>query len=154
MLKIFVHTFYKFLRNMDIYIMENLCTSSTFNPCNIFTEMASSRNTTCGMGKSVLDYSNLNERIVEDKYVVFTITQDPKALEILDLIRENGLERLCSINVPMVMQYEVMEFFRNLRVTSNGLISIVRGKEILISNSDLRRIFRLPSEGNTSPLVY
>lgn len=83
--------------------MENSCIFSSFNPCTNFAEMASSRPPACGMGKFVINYSDLNGCIIEDKYVVFTMTQDPEALEILNLTRENRLEKLCSAHVALVM---------------------------------------------------
>lgn len=95
--------------------------------------MASSRTPVQGSSKIVVNYSDLTSRIIEDIHVVFNVTQDPEALEILDLIRDNGLESYCSAYVDMVIQFEAMEFLRNLKATSNQeLISIVRGREIYV----------------------
>lgn len=116
--------------------------------------MASSCTPAQGSEKTVVDYSDLLGRIVEDRHVIFNITQDPESLEILDLIRANGLERYCSAHMDAVMQFEAMEFLRNLKATENlELISIFRGREIYVSNADLRRVFDLPI-GRISLTIY
>lgn len=100
---------------------------------------------TYGSGKTICNYENLLKRIVEDRHVVFNVTSDPEAMEILNLIRANGLERYFSIHVDVVMQFKAMKFFRNLRViTSQELESTVKGREISIINSNLIRLFGLP----------
>lgn len=80
----------------------------------LITEMATP---TYGSGKTIVNYENLWKRIIEDRHVVFNIAKDLEAIEILDLIRANDLERYCLVHVDVVMKFEAMEFLRNLKVT-------------------------------------
>lgn len=117
--------------------------------------MATSQNVpTYGSVKTIVDYERLLGRIIEDKHVIFNISQDLEALEILDLLRENGLEKYCSAHVDVVMQYKLMEFLRNLKaIHMKELESVVKGREILVSNADLIRTFDLPTR-KIFPTLY
>lgn len=110
---------------------------------------------THGLGKIMYNYASLAKKVVEDRYVVFGVTQDPESQEVEQLLRDNHLDHFCSRSGNPVMQYEALEFLQNREITSPGdeFTSMVNGEEIRVSNAGLIRIFIL-RRGKISPAHY
>lgn len=96
------------------------------------------------------DYSILFGFVVDEKYVDFSTTVDPKSLEILQLLRNCRLRKFCSLHVEEVLVYDALEFLSNLREHDGALFSEVRGEHVEVDDDDLDRLFGLP-EGNLMP---